>query len=60
MASGPIMKDVETKTKNNPGNILKVREKTKCTIDFLVSMLLVTKSPLMKKKTFTANPPVVT
>lgn len=58
--NGPITKDGKSITKYRPGNILNVLDITKCNNDRFLIKLLVTSSPLMKKNTFTARPPVVT
>lgn len=58
--NGPITKDGKRITKYRPGNILNALEIKKCNNDLFLIKLLVTNSPLIKKNTFTARPPVVT
>lgn len=58
--NGPITKDGKRITKYRPGNILNALEIKKYNNDLFLIKLLVTNSPLIKKNTFTARPPVVT
>jgi len=57
--SGPNINEDIIVTKISPGKILNIREIKNSIVDFLVIKLFVTSNPLIKKKIFTAMPPVL-